>query len=195
MKLEGCTVGVAMTGSFCTYKKMMEQIELLVAHNINVIPIFSDNAQTLDSRFGHPKDFLEKLETITSNKPVVTIPGAEPLGPQNKLDIMMIAPCTGNTLAKLCHGITDTPALMAAKGHLRNGKPLVIFLSSNDSLGINFTNIGSLMNMKHIYFVPFGQDNYMQKPNSMVSHFELIEETLEKALEEKQLQPIVLAPH
>lgn len=195
MKLEGCTVGVAMTGSFCTYKKMMEQIELLVAHNINVIPIFSDNAQTLDSRFGHPKDFLEKLETITSNKPVVTIPGAEPLGPQNKLDIMMIAPCTGNTLAKLCHGITDTPVLMAAKGHLRNGKPLVIFLSSNDSLGINFTNIGSLMNMKHIYFVPFGQDNYMQKPNSMVSHFELIEETLEKALEEKQLQPIVLAPH
>lgn len=195
MKLEGCTVGVAMTGSFCTYKKMMEQIELLVAHNINVIPIFSDNAQTLDSRFGHPKDFLEKLETITSNKPVVTIPGAEPLGPQNKLDIMMIAPCTGNTLAKLCHGITDTPALMAAKGHLRNGKPLVIFLSSNDSLGINFTNIGSLMNMKHIYFVPFGQDNYMQKPNSMVSHFELIEDTLEKALEEKQLQPIVLAPH
>lgn len=195
MKLEGCTVGVAMTGSFCTYKKMIEQIELLVAHNINVIPIFSDNAQTLDSRFGHPKDFLEKLETITSNKPVVTIPGAEPLGPQNKLDIMMIAPCTGNTLAKLCHGITDTPALMAAKGHLRNGKPLVIFLSSNDSLGINFTNIGSLMNMKHIYFVPFGQDNYMQKPNSMVSHFELIEETLEKALEEKQLQPIVLAPH
>lgn len=195
MKLEGCTVGVAMTGSFCTYKKMMEQIELLVAHNINVIPIFSDNAQTLDSRFGHPKDFLEKLETITSNKPVVTIPGAEPLGPQNKLDIMMIAPCTGNTLAKLCHGITDTPALMAAKGHLRNGKPLVIFLSSNDSLGINFTNIGSLMNMKHIYFVPFGQDNYIQKPNSMVSHFELIEETLEKALEEKQLQPIVLAPH
>lgn len=195
MKLEGCTVGVAMTGSFCTYKKMIEQIELLVAHNINVIPIFSDNAQTLDSRFGHPKDFLEKLETITSNKPVVTIPGAEPLGPQNKLDIMMIAPCTGNTLAKLCHGITDTPVLMAAKGHLRNGKPLVIFLSSNDSLGINFTNIGSLMNMKHIYFVPFGQDNYMQKPNSMVSHFELIEETLEKALEEKQLQPIVLAPH
>lgn len=195
MKLEGCTVGVAMTGSFCTYKKMIEQIELLVAHNINVIPIFSDNAQTLDSRFGHPKDFLEKLETITSNKPVVTIPGAEPLGPQNKLDIMMIAPCTGNTLAKLCHGITDTPALMAAKGHLRNGKPLVIFLSSNDSLGINFTNIGSLMNMKHIYFVPFGQDNYMQKPNSMVSHFELIEDTLEKALEEKQLQPIVLAPH
>ena len=184
-----------MTGSFCTYKKMIEQIELLVAHNINVIPIFSDNAQTLDSRFGHPKDFLEKLETITSNKPVVTIPGAEPLGPQNKLDIMMIAPCTGNTLAKLCHGITDTPALMAAKGHLRNGKPLVIFLSSNDSLGINFTNIGSLMNMKHIYFVPFGQDNYMQKPNSMVSHFELIEDTLEKALEEKQLQPIVLAPH
>lgn len=195
MKLEGCTVGVAMTGSFCTYKKMIEQIELLVAHNINVIPIFSDNAQTLDSRFGHPKDFLEKLETITSNKPVVTIPGAEPLGPQNKLDIMMIAPCTGNTLAKLRHGITDTPVLMAAKGHLRNGKPLVIFLSSNDSLGINFTNIGSLMNMKHIYFVPFGQDNYMQKPNSMVSHFELIEETLEKALEEKQLQPIVLAPH
>ncbi|HAU84344.1 MAG TPA: dipicolinate synthase subunit B [Lachnospiraceae bacterium] len=194
MKLEECTVGVAMTGSFCTYKKMIEQIELLVAHNINVIPIFSDSAQTLDSRFGHPKDFMDTLEKITSNKPVLTIPAAEPLGPKNKLDLLIIAPCTGNTLAKLCHGITDTPVLMAAKGHLRNGKPLIIFLSSNDSLGINFTNIGSLMNMKHIYFVPFGQDNYKQKPNSMVSHFDLIEDTLQAALNGEQLQPIVLAP-
>jgi len=184
-----------MTGSFCTYQKMLEQIELLIAHNIKVIPIFSDNAQTLDSRFGHPKDFMAKLETITSNKPILTIPDVEPLGPKNRLDIMIIAPCTGNTLAKLCHGITDTPVLMAAKGHLRNGKPLVIFLSSNDSLGINFTNIGSLMNMKHIYFVPFGQDNYMQKPNSMLSHFELIEDTLKAALHGEQLQPIILAPH
>lgn len=194
MKLEECTVGVAMTGSFCTYKKMIEQIESLVAHNINVIPIFSDSAQTLDSRFGHPKDFMDTLEKITSNKPVLTIPAAEPLGPKNKLDLLIIAPCTGNTLAKLCHGITDTPVLMAAKGHLRNGKPLIIFLSSNDSLGINFTNIGSLMNMKHIYFVPFGQDNYKQKPNSMVSHFDLIEDTLQAALNGEQLQPIVLAP-
>lgn len=195
MKLEDCTVGVAMTGSFCTYTKIIQQIELLASHNINVVPIFSDSAQTLDSRFGHPKDFMETLETITSNKPILTIPSAEPLGPKNRLDILMIAPCTGNTLAKLCHGITDTPVLMAAKGHLRNGKPLVIFLSSNDSLGINFANIGLMMNMKHIYFVPFGQDNYMQKPNSMVSHFDLIEDTLRAALENEQLQPILLAPH
>lgn len=194
MKLEGCNVGVAMTGSFCTYSKMIAQIELMASHNINIYPIFSDNAQTLDSRFGHPEDFMTKLKEISGREPVFTIPEAEPLGPKNKLDLLIIAPCTGNTLAKLCHGITDTPVLMAAKGHLRNNKPLIIFLSSNDSLGINFTNIGKMMNMKNIYFVPFGQDNYKKKPNSMVSHFDLIEPTLEAALEYKQLQPIILGP-
>lgn len=195
MNLKGMNVGVAMTGSFCTYAKMFEQLEQLVSHDINVIPILSDNSQTIECRFGTPKEYLERLETITNNKPILSINAAEPLGPKGKLDILIIAPCTGNTLAKLCHGITDTPVLMAAKGHLRNGKPLVIFLSSNDSLGINFTNIGSLLNMKNIYFVPFGQDNYMQKPNSMVSHFDLIEPTLEAAMDGKQLQPVILAPH
>ena len=195
MNLKGMNVGVAMTGSFCTYAKMFEQLEQLVSHDINVIPILSDNSQTIECRFGTPKEYLERLETITNNKPILSINAAEPLGPKGKLDILIIAPCTGNTLAKLCHGITDTPVLMAAKGHLRNGKPLVIFLSSNDSLGINFTNIGLLLNMKNIYFVPFGQDNYMQKPNSMVSHFDLIEPTLEAAMDGKQLQPVILAPH
>lgn len=195
MNLKGMNVGVAMTGSFCTYAKMFEQLEQLVSHDINVIPILSDNSQTIECRFGTPKEYLERLETITDNKPILSINAAEPLGPKGKLDILIIAPCTGNTLAKLCHGITDTPVLMAAKGHLRNGKPLVIFLSSNDSLGINFTNIGSLLNMKNIYFVPFGQDNYMQKPNSMVSNFDLIEPTLEAAMDGIQLQPVILAPH
>jgi len=195
MNLKGKNVGVAMTGSFCTYAKMFEQFELLTSHDINIIPILSDNSQTIECRFGTPEQYLEKLEQITSNKPIMSINAAEPLGPKGKLDILIIAPCTGNTLAKLAHGITDTPVLMAAKGHLRNNKPLVIFLSSNDSLGINFTNIGSLMNMKNIYFVPFGQDNYMQKPNSMVSHFDLIEPTLEAAMDNVQLQPVILAPH
>lgn len=194
MKLEDCNVGVAMTGSFCTYSKIIEQIEHLASLNINILPIFSDNAQTIDSRFGQTKDFIQSLETITKNKPYLTIPTVEPLGPKGKLDILIIAPCTGNTLAKLCHGITDTPVLMAAKGHLRNGKPLVIFLSSNDSLGINFTNIGMLMNMKHIYFVPFGQDSYTKKPCSLVSHFDLIEDTLRAALNNEQLQPVILGP-
>ncbi|SFR83239.1 dipicolinate synthase subunit B [Anaeromicropila populeti] len=194
MKLSGCNVGIAFTGSFCTYDKIMQQLEHLVSLGANVTPIFSDKSQTLDSRFGRAEDFMEKAQKITSNTPILTIPAAEPLGPKNMLDILLVAPCTGNTLAKLCHGITDTPVLMACKGHLRNDKPLVLFLSTNDALGINFKNIGTLLNTKHIYFVPFGQDNCTQKPNSMVSRFDLIVPSLESALENIQLQPVIQAP-
>ena len=124
----------------------------------------------------------------------MTIPDAEPIGPKGYLDALVIAPCTGNTMAKLCNGITDTPVLMAAKAHLRNEKPLIISMSSNDALGMNLKNIGMLMNMKNIYFVPFGQDNYQKKPNSMIAHVELIAETVEAALEGRQIQPIVRSP-
>lgn len=195
MKLSGLNVGIALTGSFCTYAKTINEIKKLVDEGANVIPIFSFNSQTIDSRFGNAKDFIKEITDITSNKPVLTIDEAEPLGPKNKLDILIIAPCTGNSLAKLCYGITDTPVLMAAKGHLRNQKPLVIALATNDALGINFKNIGSVMNMKHIYFVPFGQDNYENKPNSMVSYMELIVPTLEQALDDVQIQPIVQSPY
>ncbi len=194
MKLSGKNIGVALTGSFCTFEKVIQQIQNLVNEQANVLPIFSFNAQTIDSRFGKAADFIEQITTITGNKPVLTISEAEPLGPKGMIDILIIAPCTGNTLAKLCNGITDTPVLMAAKGHLRNQKPLAISLATNDALGINFKNVGSMLNCKNVYFVPFGQDDFNKKPNSMISNTSFIIPTLELALEGKQLQPIIENP-
>lgn len=193
MKLSGKNIGIVMTGSFCTFDKIMLEIENMVSEKANVYPIFSYHSQSIDTRFGKASDFLEKTEKITGNKPVVTIDEAEPFGPKNMLDILLIAPCTGNTIAKLSNGITDTPALMAAKGHLRNNKPLVISVSTNDAMGINFKNIGTLFNIKNFYFVPFGQDNYEKKPNSIIARTELIIPTLEKALEGIQIQPVIYA--
>ena len=160
----------------------------------NVIPIFSYNAQTCDTRFGSAKEYVEEICEITGNEGIRSICAAEPIGPNNFLDIMVIAPCTGNTAAKLTGGIVDTPVLMAAKAHMRNGKPLVIAISTNDALGAGFKNIGMLMNMKNIYFVPFGQDNYKSKPNSMVAKIELLPETIEAALKGKQIQPVLQEP-
>ena len=191
MKLSGLNIGVALTGSFCTYDKIIDQIKRIVEEEANVIPIFSFNAQTIDSRFGKASDFIAQITEITGNNPILTISGAEPIGPKNLLDIIIIAPCTGNTLAKLCNGITDTPVLMAAKGHLRNQKPLVISLSTNDALGMNFKNVGAMLNCKNVFFVPFGQDDYHKKPNSMISKASLIVPTLESALDGIQLQPII----
>jgi dipicolinic acid synthetase, B subunit len=194
MTLSGKNIGIAITGSFCTYDKIIEEIKNIVAQGANVYPILSYNAQTIDCRFGKAQNFCETITTITGHEPITTIVEAEPLGPKNKLDILIIAPCTGNTLAKLQNGITDTPVLMAAKGHLRNNKPLVISIATNDALSMNFKNIGELLNSKHFYFVPFGQDNYKSKPNSMIAHTDLIVPTLELALEGEQLQPVICAP-
>lgn len=194
MKKYDTTVGFAITGSFCTFDKITHVLEQLVEDGAHVIPIFSVNAQTLDTRFGQADEFVERIEKITGHEAIRTIEGAEPIGPKGYLDVLVIAPCTGNTMAKLCNGITDTPVLMAAKAHLRNEKPLVISMSTNDALGMNLKNIGMLMNMKNIYFVPFGQDNYVKKPNSMIAHVELIGETIEEALKGKQLQPLVRSP-
>lgn len=138
---------------------------------------------------------LEKAKHLTGKKPITTIPDAEPIGPKSMLDILVIAPCTGNTLSKLANGISDTPVLMAAKSHLRNNRPLVISLSTNDALGMNLKNIGILLNTKNIYFVPFGQDNYDKKPNSMIAHTSLLNETIEYALAGKQLQPVIRSPY
>ncbi len=192
MKLKGKTVGFAITGSFCTFSAIKKELVRLKEEDINVIPIFSFNAYNTDSRFGKADDFVKYVEEITGNKSVNTISEAEKFGPNDILDILIIAPCTGNTLAKFNNGITDTPVLMSAKGHVRTGKPLVISISTNDALGMNFKNIGSLLNVKNIYFVPFGQDNYRSKPNSMIAHTDLILPTLENALEGKQLQPILV---
>lgn len=191
MDFSNYNIGFGITGSFCTFAKTRKEVERLTEMGANVIPIFSFNAQTCDTRFGSAAEFVNGISDITGNEGIRTICQAEPIGPNNFLDIMLIAPCTGNSAAKLCNGITDTPVLMAAKAHMRNGKPLVIAISTNDALGVNFKNIGMLMNMKNIYFVPFGQDSYKGKPNSMVAKMELIPETIEMALKGKQIQPII----
>lgn len=191
MKLNGKNIGIAMTGSFCTYEKAFGALQKLKDTGANLYPIFSLSSQTISSRFGTPAAFLEKLKEITGNAPILTIEDAEPIGPKSYLDLLVILPCTGNTVAKLANGITDTPVLMAAKAHLRNNKPLVISISTNDGLGMNLKNIGLLCNAKNIYFVPFGQDNWEKKPNSLVSHLSLLQPTLEMALEHKQYEPLI----
>lgn len=194
MDFSNISIGYGITGSFCSFSKTRKEIEKLVDLGANVVPIFSYHAQTLDTRFCEAKEFADGICEMTGNEGIRTIPQAEPIGPNNYLDIMVIAPCTGNTAAKLCNGIIDTPVLMAAKAHLRNGKPLVLAIATNDALGASFQNIGRLMNTKHIYFVPFSQDAYRSKPNSMVAHMELIPETIEMAMKEKQLQPVIRTP-
>lgn len=191
---EGKTIGIGITGSYCTYKKLFECFKDIEKTKADIYTIFSDKASTTDSRFGNCKDFLNEAKEISNKVPITSIVQAEPIGPKSLLDVLIIAPCTGNTLSKLANGISDSPVLMAAKAHLRNNKPLVIFLSTNDALGMNLKNIGVLLNTKNIYFVPFGQDDYINKPNSMVSHFELILDTINMALSGKQIQPVVKAP-
>ena len=149
-------IGYGITGSFCTFAKTRKAVQKLKAMGAQITPIFSYATQNTDTRFGSAKEFVNGICEITESEGIRTITEAEPIGPNNYLDIMVIAPCTGNTAAKLCNGIVDTPVLMAAKAHMRNGKPLVIAISTNDALGMNFKTIGQLMNMKHIFFVPFG---------------------------------------
>lgn len=189
------TIGIAVTGSFCTYQKVFEEMEQLARTGATLYSIFSDNAHQTDSRFGQAETFLQKAREITGREPITTIPDAEPIGPRALFDILLIAPCTGNTLSKLANGISDTPVLMAAKAHLRNNRPLVISLATNDALGMNLKNIGILLNTKNIYFVPFGQDNYHKKPNSMIAHTEFIQETIAEALRGKQMQPVIRSPY
>lgn len=191
MTLSHKKIGFALTGSFCTYEKIFKVMEQLVKEGADVIPIFSLSVQNINCRFGNSDQFYQTAKEITGHSPITTLETAEPIGPKSLLDILLIAPCTGNTLSKLTNAITDTPVLMAAKAHLRNEKPLVISLSTNDALGINFKNIGTLYHYKYIYFVPFGQDDYKKKPNSLIADTTLIPKTLEYALEGKQLQPLL----
>lgn len=188
------TVGFGITGSFCTFHKVEQEIQKLKEAGASVIPVFSNQAQLCDTRFGAAEDFMDKVEKITERKIIRTICEAEPVGPKKLFDVMVIAPCTGNTAAKLSNGITDTPVLMAAKAHLRNGRPLVIALATNDALAMNFKNIGMLMNMKQIYFVPFGQDNSEMKPNSMIADMTKLQDSIEAALGGRQLQPVIQSP-
>lgn len=192
MNIKNKKVGVIMTGSFCTFSKVIEQIKELVKRGADVIPIMSYNSYTLDTKFGEAKDIIKQIEDITGKKIINTIQGAEPIGPKKLTDIMLIAPCTGNTIAKLANGIVDTPATMAAKSHLRNGNPLVIAISTNDGLSGSAENIGKLLNRSNYYVVPFRQDNPITKPRSLVFDPNYIIKTLEEALDKKQIQPIIL---
>lgn len=191
MELQGKKIGVAFTGSFCTYERVFIELKNLVQEGAQVQTIFSNAAQSIDRRFGNAEDFVKEAEKITGIAPMLTIAQAEPIGPKGLLDLLVILPCTGNTIAKLANGITDTPVLMAAKAHLRNERPLLLSISTNDALGMNMKNIGLLLNAKHVYFVPFGQDNAEKKPNSMIAHTELLVPAAKAALEGKQYQPVI----
>ena len=192
MKISECNIGFGITGSFCTFDKILPQIKALVDDSTRVIPVYSNNAFNMDTRFTKAKEFIDKVMEITGEKGISSIQTAEPVGPEKLFDVMIIAPCTGNTLAKLANGIVDSPVLMAAKAHLRNNRPLVIGISTNDGLGINFQNIGKLMVMKNIFFVPFGQDDPELKPNSVVADVCRIKETIDYALKYTQIQPVLL---
>ena len=191
MDFSNCHIGYGITGSFCTFSSSRKAVKRLKDMGAQITPVFSYQTQNTDTRFGSAQDFVEGICEITESEGIRTIVEAEPIGPNNYLDVMVIAPCTGNTAAKLCSGIVDTPVLMAAKAHMRNGKPLVIAISTNDALGMNFKTIGQLMNMKNIFFVPFSQDNPKSKPNSMIADLELLPDTIDMALKGKQIQPII----
>ncbi len=184
-------VGFAMCGSFCTYSKVFPVMEALVKEH-TVIPIFSHSAYTIDSRFGTAQEHIRRAENICGRSPINTIAQAEPIGPKKLLDILVIAPCTGNTLAKLANSIADGPVTMAAKSHLRNGRPVVIAVSTNDALAGAAENIGKLMARKNFYFVPFGQDDPEKKPTSMVAHFDRLPDALAEAAAGRQIQPVLV---
>lgn len=192
MDLAGKTIGFAMTGSFCTFKTVVAELENLQKTQANIIPIMSQNAYGTDTRFGLSTDFQKALKDITGNDIIHTIKDAEPIGPKKLLDALVIAPCTGNTLGKLAGGITDTPVTMAAKAHLRNERPLILAVSTNDGLSTSGKNIMTLMNSKNIYFVPFGQDDPIKKKNSLVAHMDLIPVTVKYALDGEQFQPVLV---
>jgi dipicolinate synthase subunit B len=192
MNWQGKTVGFALTGSHCTFEEVMPQIGRFIDAGARVVPIVTNTILTTDTRFGKSEDWQKQLKEITGNDIIASIVDAEPLGPSKLLDVLVIAPCTGNTTSKLANAMTESPVLMAAKAQMRNLRPLVLAISTNDGLGLNAMNISKLLITKNIYFVPFGQDAPTVKPNSLVARMDLIMETCEFALEGKQLQPMVI---
>ena len=185
-------VGFALCGSFCTHEAVLRALKTMTETYETVIPIVSQTAASTDTRFGTALQLMEQLRQLTGREPITTIEGAEPIGPKALLDVLVIAPATGNTIAKLACGITDTAVTMAAKAHLRNGRPVVLALASNDALAAGAQNIGALLARKHYYFVPFGQDNAEKKPCSLVADFSQIPAAVVAALEGRQLQPLLL---
>lgn len=191
MTIEGKKIGFAICGSFCTFSRVMPEVERLCRGGADVYPIMSEIASSTDTRFGKAEDFVRYLETVTGHGVINSIGGAEPIGPKSFLDALVVAPCTGNTLAKIASGVTDSAVSMAAKANMRNQKPLVLAVSTNDGLGANAKNIGVLLSRRNVYFVPFGQDDCISKPQSLVADMERITPALEYALEGIQVQPVL----
>lgn len=189
--MKNIKIGFAFCGSFCTLSDALRQMELLVSMGADVFPIMSPIAYSTDTRFGKSADIRKRIENACGRGIICDIPSAEPIGPKKLLDVMIVAPCTGNTLGKLAAGITDTSVTMAVKAHLRNDRPVVLALATNDALSASAKNIGALMNVKNIYFVPFAQDDAFQKPTSCIADFEKIPETVAMALAGKQIQPLL----
>lgn len=191
MKLEGIKIGLGITGSFCNFSETKNVISNLKTEGAGVYPIISFSTKNLDTRFYKKDEYIKMLKQESKNNIIDTIQKAEPVGPKNLVDIILVCPCTGNSLAKLANGITDTPVLMAIKGHIRNNKPVVIGVSTNDGLGASLQNIAKLINTKNMYFVPFRQDDYISKPKSLVLDYNYIVDTVYDALHFKQIQPIL----
>lgn len=192
MQLTGVKIGFALTASFCTLEPVVQQIEQFVREGAEVYPIMSRETATVDTRYGTAQQWMDRLTRITGKKVFTSIVDVEPIGPQKLVDVVVVAPCTGNTVAKLANGITDGPVLMAAKAQLRNQRPVVIAISTNDGLGLNARNIGILLNTRNVYLVPFGQDSPQHKPNSLIARMDLLEATIVEALQGRQLQPIIV---
>ena len=192
MNIEGKRIGFVMTGSFCTFRKTIDELKKIVKLGAKVIPIMSENSYTMDTKFGKAEDFINEVEDITGTKILHTIQEVEPIGPKDMLDILVVAPATGNTMAKLANDIIDNSATMAVKSHLRRERPVVIAISTNNGLSGAGENIGKLFNRKHYYFVPFKQDNPITKPRSIVFDPSYLIKTIEYALDNKQIQPILL---
>lgn len=192
MELNEKTIGFALTGSFCTYHKVIHEIKKLKDAGAKIIPIMSEASSSTDTRFGKAADFIKEIEEITENTCITTIKDAEPIGPKKLLDALIVAPATGNSISKIANGIADTTVTLAVKSHLRNLRPVLIAVSTNDGLGNNAKNIGILANKKNIYLVPFGQDDFKEKANSLVAKMDLIIPSLKEALSGRQIQPLLI---
>jgi dipicolinate synthase subunit B len=192
MDLKDVRIGFAFTGSFCTFVKVIAELEKLVSQGADITPVISYSVDSFDTRFGTAAEWKTKIEAVTGKNVIRTIADAEPIGPKCIFDILVVAPCTGNTLGKLANGISDTPVTMACKAHLRNGRPLLLALSTNDGFGINARNISFLQNCKNVFFVPYGQDDPMKKTNSLMARFDMIIPAIESAMKGQQLQPVLV---
>ncbi len=192
MSLQGKRIGFGLTGSHCTYDAVFPEIIRLVEEGAEVIPVVTYTVKNTDTRFGNGEDWIERIEQVTGRKVISSIVDAEPLGPKLPLDCMVIAPLTGNSMSKMANALTDSPVLMAAKATLRNRNPVVLGISTNDALGLNGVNLMRLMATKNIYFIPYGQDDPINKPNSMVAKMTLLKETVEEAINGNQLQPVII---